>query len=78
MSAVKSKNRTHVFINQNFIIQVMQPDWIKPRLTTANKCINYIKDEKLREKLFKKLLEGKQQQYTMLIRNRLKINIWSK
>ena len=78
MGAVKSKNRTNVFINQNFILQVMQPEWKKPRLTTANKIINYIKDEKIKEKLFKILLEGKKQQYTLLIRKRLRIKIWSK
>ena len=95
MPAVRSNNRTNVFINQNFIIQVKEyqgvrlaPDangidqpvdrYSKSKLTSANKIIDYIKNEELKIKLFKEVMEGKKQKYTFKIRKRLIINFYSK
>lgn len=76
--ALKSNNPTNAMINRNFIIQVKEPDWKKTKLTSANKCINYIKDEKLKIKLFNEVLSGQKQIYTFKIRKRLIIKFYSK
>ena len=82
MPAVKSNNRINVKINKNFIIRVLEnPDEnnIKnTKLTSANKLSDYLKDEQLKIKLFKTVLEGGKQEYTFTIRKRLKINFRSK
>lgn len=82
MPAVKSNNRINVKINKNFIIRVLEnPDEnnIKnTKLTSANKLSDYLKDEQLKIKLFKTVLEGGKQEYTFRIRKRLKINFRSK
>ncbi|RZL47549.1 MAG: hypothetical protein EOP00_11610 [Pedobacter sp.] len=80
--AVKSKNRTNVAINKNFVIRVLEnPSTNSPKntkLTSANKLSNYILDEALKIKLFAKVLEGGADKYTFKIRNRLKIEFHSK
>lgn len=80
--AIKSTNRINVFINQNFIIRVLEnykENEVKnTKLTSANKLSNYLQDEELKIRLFNKVLEGKSQQYTFKIRNRLKIDFHSK
>lgn len=94
--AVVSPFRDHVFINQNYIIQVSEFDkkdavyntetgdfdvvdlYKKPRITSANGLIEFLKDEKLKIKLFKTLLDSPAQKHVVLIRNRLRIKIWSK
>jgi len=79
--AVKSKNRMNVFINQNFIIRVQElkeTDSKLIKLTSANKLSNYLQDEELKIKLFNKAMHGGKQQYTFLIRKRLKIVFRSK
>ena len=78
MPALKSDNPTNAMINKNFIIQVIVPEEKETKLTTANKIINYIKDEEIKIKLFKEIMSGGRQKYTFKIRNRLTINIWSK
>lgn len=80
--AVLSKNRTNVTINRNFIIRILENpnenDVKNTKLTSANKLSNYLNDEKLKIKLFKKVLEGGKDKYTFRIRNRLKIDFCSK
>lgn len=78
MKALKSDNPTNALINKNFFIRVKLPDEKKNRLTSAKQCIKYILDEEIKIKLFKKVLEGRQQNYTFKIRNRLTINFHSK
>jgi hypothetical protein len=59
--AVKSKNRTNVFINKNFVIVVLEypkeNHVKKSKITTANKLSNYLKDEKLKISLFDKVID---------------------
>lgn len=80
--ALKSNNPTNALINRNFIIRVLEnphENHVKnTKLTSANKLSVYIKDEQLKIKLFKKILSGEKDKYTMLIRNRLKIDFQSK
>lgn len=80
--ALKSDNPTNAKINQNFIIRVLENPKENPvkntKLTSANKLSNYLKDEELKIKLFKKILFGDKDKYIFLIRNRLKIEIQSK
>jgi hypothetical protein len=80
--ALKSNNPTNAIINRNFIIRVLEnphENHVKnTKLTSANKLSGYIKDEELKIKLFKKVLIGEKDKYTMLIRNRLKIDFQSK
>lgn len=80
MNAVRAKNRINVAINQNFIIRVIENHHQnnQSKLTSANKLSNYLKDEKLKIKLFQTVLTGKQYKYTFKIRNRLKIDFVSK
>ncbi|BFM41673.1 hypothetical protein CFS9_03140 [Flavobacterium sp. CFS9] len=80
--ALKSDNPTNAMINQNFIICVLENPkenaCKNKKITSANKLSNFIKDEQLKIKLFKKILEGGEDKYVFNIRNRLKIEIWSK
>lgn len=82
MPAQKSDKPTNALINKNFVIRVLENPRENPvkntKLTSANKLSNYLNDEKLKEKLFKKVLEGKLDKYTFLIRKRLKIDFQSK
>lgn len=82
MSALKSHNRTNAYINQNFIIRVLENpkenQVKKTKLTSANKLSGYINDELLKIKLFNKVIEGGKDKYSFLIRNRLKIDFYSK
>lgn len=48
------------------------------RLVSANTLSRMLEDKKLKIKLFQTLLEGAAQEYTFLVRKRLKIKIWSK
>lgn len=50
----------------------------KSKLTTARKCIEYILDEELKMRLFKKVLEGRQYKYSFKIRKRLRVDFHSK
>lgn len=65
------------YINQNFIIRVYPNQTKTNTLVTANTLSKYI-NEKLKIKLFNKVLNGKEYKYTFLIRNRLKIVFHSK
>lgn len=80
--AVKSNNPKNAIINRNFIIRVLEnpkENHVKnTKLTSANKLSGYLKDEELKIKLFKKILDGEKDKYTFLIRSRLKIEIQSK
>ena len=80
--AVKSNNRINVKINQNFVIRVLENPATNPakntKLTSANKLLNYLQDERLQIKLFNEVLQGEQQRYTFKIRNRLRIDFHSK
>jgi hypothetical protein len=80
--AILSKNRTNVSINKNFVIRVLENPNENPtkntKLTSANKLSNYLKDEELKLKIFKRVLEGGADKYTFKIRNRLKIDFHSK
>ncbi len=82
MSALKSHNPTNALINQNFIIRVLEnpkENQVKnTKLTSANKLSGYINDEKLKIKLFNKVLDGGKDKYSFLIRSRLKIDFHSK
>lgn len=80
--ALKSNNPTNATINKNFIICVLENPKENPvknkKITSANKLSNFLKDEELKIKLFKKILHGEKDKYVFNIRNRLKIEIWSK
>ena len=80
--ALKSHNPTNAMINRNFIIRVLENPTDNPvrktKLTSANKLSRYINDEKLKIKLFNKVLEDGKDKYTFLIRNRLRIDFCSK
>lgn len=77
MAAVKSQNIEVATINKNFIIQVINvPENVK-KLIGAGQYHKYVSEE-LKIKHFNKVLEGGAQKYTFLIRNRLKINFYSK
>jgi len=78
MNALPSANRLEAKINFNFVVKVRypnDPDW---SLTTARKLSQHLKNEEMKNKLFKRVLEGGQYQYTFKIRNRLKIKFHSK
>lgn len=71
----------NVFINQNFIIRVQEltiHDSKLVKLTSANKLSNYLQDDELKIRLFNKAINGGKQEYTFLIRKRLKIVFRSK
>ena len=80
--ALKSNNPTNAIINKNFIICVLENPKENPvknkKITSANKLSNFLKDEELKIKLFKKILDDGKDKYVFNIRNRLKIEIWSK
>lgn len=75
--AVKSQNRTNVYINKNFVIRVFDYQNNVKTLASANTITRYV-DEKIKIKLFKKVLEGKLHTYTFLFRKRLKLEFHSK
>lgn len=77
MPAVRSKNRDNVFINQNFVIRYQNLPDNKTRLIGAGKY-HTIVGEDLKNKHFHKVINGQQDSYTFLIRNRLKIKFCSK
>ncbi|PKB18367.1 hypothetical protein CLU82_3642 [Flavobacterium sp. 5] len=76
----KSPDRTNVLINRNFIIRVIvdPKNNKKTQLTSANKLSGLINDDKLKIKLFEKVLSSPRDKETFLIRNRLKIDFCSK
>jgi hypothetical protein len=80
--AVKSKNRTNVAINKNFVIRVLENPKTNPvkntKITSANKLSGFILDEELKLRLFDKVLQGGKDKYSFLIRKRLKIDFHSK
>lgn len=80
--AKKSDNPTNAFINQNFIIRVLEnpkENHVKnTKLTSANKLSKYINDDEIKIKLFKTVLDQGKDKYTFLIRSRLKIDFQSK
>lgn len=78
----KSRYPTNAIINKNFIIRVLENPKQNPvkntKLRTANTISKLINDDKLKMKLFAKVLNGQADKYTFLIRNRLKIDFCSK
>lgn len=79
--AKKSHNPTNAIINRNFIIRVRQnPDdkTSKTILCSANTVSKHINDDKLKIKLFDKVLTSGRDKHTILIRKRLKIDFCSK
>ena len=78
----KSLFPTNAIINRNFIIRVLENPKSNPikntKLRTANTISKLINDEKLKMKLFEKVLNGQADKYTFLIRNRLRIDFCSK
>ncbi|MXN90172.1 hypothetical protein GR160_02950 [Flavobacterium sp. Sd200] len=94
MPAVKSNNPLHAEMNRYFnmhvyewvgietvtttVGEIKQPKYAHAGICSANEVAVYIADEKLKIKLFNKALDGGLDRYTFLIRNRLKIEIYSK
>lgn len=80
--AVKSKDRTNVKINKNFIIRVLvDPKTNKTKetkLTSVNKLKNYVNNDSIVLNMFQKVLSDGKYKYTFFIRNRLKIDFHSK
>jgi hypothetical protein len=78
----KSLFPTNAIINRNFIIRVLENPKSNPikntKLRTANTISKLINDERLKMKLFEKVLNGQADKYTFLIRNRLRIDFCSK
>lgn len=77
MPAVKSNNITNAEINRHFVIRYQVATEKGTKLIGAGKYASLVGEE-LKIKHFKKVLEGGQQVYTFLIRNRLKIKFHSK
>lgn len=77
MPAVKSNNPTNAEINRHFVIRYQVVTEKGTKLIGAGKYSSLVGEE-LKIKHFKKVLEGGQQVYTFLIRNRLKIKFHSK
>jgi hypothetical protein len=75
--AKKSENLLVAEINKNFIIQWKNQDEKETQLVSAGKYHTIVGPE-MAEKHFKKVLEGGQQNYTFLIRKRLRIKFYSK
>jgi hypothetical protein len=82
ISGKKSLFPTNAIINRNFIIRVLEnpkSNSVKnTKLRSANTISIMINDEKLKMKLFEKVLNGKADKYTFLIRSRLRIDFCSK
>lgn len=94
MAAVKSDNPLHAEINKNFNIIVYEfvgteevetesgsevvTHYKYAGINSANEVSAYIADEKLKIKLFNKALDSGWDKHTMLVRNRLKLNFYSK
>ncbi len=80
--AVKSNNQLNAKINKNFVIRVLEnPKQNKTkntRLVSANGLSKFDLDEKLKIRLFDKVLKGHKFKYTFLIRKRLKIDFHAK
>lgn len=77
MPAVRSKNRENVFVNQNFVIRYQEQPDNKTKLIGAGRYHTLVGEE-LKNKHFEKVINGQQQNYTFLIRNRLKIKFCAK
>lgn len=77
MPALKSSNPLVAMINKNFIIQVENVSEKQKKLIGAGQYVKVVGEE-LKIKHFNKVLGGGMQKYTFLIRNRLRINFWSK
>lgn len=78
MKAKKSDKPLNAQINKNFVVKFKEPndkDW---KISSANKISIFINDEELKIRLFNKVLANGEQQYTISIRNRLKIKFHSK
>lgn len=82
MTALKSDNKLFAYMNQNFIIRVLENPHEnqskKTKLTTAKKLSNYLQDDELKIRLFHDVLDSGKDKYTRLIRKRLKIEFSSK
>lgn len=90
MAAVKSDNPLHAEINKYFNIHVsefVRADIINGKkvnvykragICSANEVAVYVADEQLKIKLFNKVLDSGVDRYTTLVRNRLKIDFYSK
>jgi len=75
---LKSEKPINALINKNFVVKFKEPndkDW---KISSANKISLFINDEELKIRLFNKVLSNGEQQYTISIRNRLKIKFHSK
>ena len=77
MTAKRSLNKTNAEINKHFVIRYEVATEKGTKLIGAGKYKDLVGEE-LKIKHFKKVLEGKAQVYTFLIRNRLKIKFHSK
>jgi hypothetical protein len=79
-SGVKSENRLNAKINKNFIILVNTDpkNNKKSKISSANKVSELIKDKELEIKTFNKALSSGKDKYSVSIRNRLKIDFYSK
>lgn len=77
MPAIRSHNPTNAEINKHFVIRYEVATEKGTKLIGAGKY-NQLVGEELKIKHFKKVLQGEQQVYTFLIRNRLKIKFHSK
>jgi len=78
IKAKKSDKPLNALINKNFVVKFREPndkDW---KISSANKISIVINDEELKIRLFKKVLTNGEQQYTISIRNRIKIKFHSK
>lgn len=79
-SGVISPNRLNAKINKNFIIKVnTDPKNNKnSKISSANKVSELINDKELEIKTFNKALLSGKDKYTISIRNRLRIDFYSK
>lgn len=77
MPAIKSNNQERAFINKHFVIRVTDLRLKHTTLVGAGKYSALV-GAQLKIKHFKIVSEGKEQQYTFLLRRGLKINFYSK
>ena len=77
MPALKSNNKERMLINKHFLIRITDVATGHTKLVGAGRYVTVVGEE-LKIKHFKKVLEGREQSYTFLLRKRLKIKFHSK
>ena len=78
MAAIKSDDPIRAMINREFIIQIVDRATKHRKIIGAGQYAKHLNSEELKNKHFKKVLEGGMDKYTFLLRRGLKIQFLSK